>query len=190
MHKSDLIIPIRTRGTLSALARENNPGLRVRTRGGATAAMLDTKSVSLHAVIEDLRKVSRSIPLTTVIHGWGTEVAEQFYKALLEYLWREDRIWLVPAKAPASRGVPIMEDAILLDLSKNNHSRVYENLAVDIAFFTAMEDTEIELVKKRRNRTQVVIMGSGGQLTQLLAKASFKAEGIYYWAQGELTNKF
>lgn len=188
MHKQDLVIPIRTRGTLAGAA----PGrasasnvLTARTRGKAA---VEEGLPSLELVMADLRLAVREIPLTTVIHGWGGAAAGQFLRALMGNLVLEDRVWLVPfGAATDSKAIPGLEGALMLDLSKSIHKQVYQNLVWDLAFFSATDEAEVAAVRTWKDPAQVVIISKGQPLTKPLEQATSRAKRMYGWLEDKLT---
>jgi hypothetical protein len=168
-----LILPIRTRGGLrlrdEATGEVGRCPARVRgalrIRGAVASADEQTpesvRSFPLAALLQELRKEVGDLPLTVIVHGFGSPPAVAFLEAVAPLLHCQDALWLVPFQgasvttpAPAGR-----EGAgVLLDLGRDTEQRTYRNLIGDLVFYPGLAPEEAAEVAgwKQRARTLVV----------------------------------
>lgn len=198
MRNKDLIAPIRTRGAIrlrGSEAGENVVPGPVRTRGeihtrGAAAVPVPTlkaeRWLTLKDLVRDLREQVGDMPLTTLVHGWGSQPTKAFLAVLSPLLRREDALWLIPTKeAQISPVPPEIERAVMSDLSRDTDQRTYRNLIGDILFFPALEVAETTQVAEWQQRARAVIIDGRGPQSDAVLWAGCEARLMTYRWSGE-----
>ena len=192
----DLITPIRTRGAIrlpEEAPAEDAPPRIVRTRGairtrGAGVAAVTRRPLTLDAVLLELREQVGYLPLTTLVHGWGSPAAEAFVSLLGPLLRREDAIWMLSSQEAQGTTAPVeaAEGTVLLDLGRDTDQRIYKNLVGDILFFPVLHKAEATQVATWQQRARVLIVdGRGRQRAAVLQAGQAVSLMTYRWL-GEL----
>ena len=135
---NDIIEPVRTRGAIRVRSDEMGESADprpVRTRGairtrGAVAAPMPrhtaARTLTLDDLVRELRGEVADLPLTVLLHGWGSQPVQDILALLWSWLRREDALWLISAtgtqRPPAP---PEVEEAIMLDLERDTDQRTY-----------------------------------------------------------------
>jgi hypothetical protein len=182
IRREELIGPIRTRGGIRSAP--DRGGIRVR---GGPAVRGAVQTLSLEKLIADLRKGVGHLPLTVVIHGWGTNPAAAFYDALLPWLRREDALWFVPGGGEISE----MEEGVLFDLERETDRRTYDNLVGDILFFPALDESEVERVGGWKYRARAVLVDKGGSQKENIIRTGLEIKLMMYgWAGKKVLEEY
>jgi hypothetical protein len=169
----------------------------VRTRGDILtrdalvpdSAFAAKRSIYLDTLIELLRKQVGELPLTLLLHDWGSKPATYFLSLLSTFLRKVDAVWLVISEEMLIQTLPPkMAGAALLKLSQDTDARIYENLVYDIVFFPALDQVEVEQVARLKKRSRAIIIDYNSPLNSAVARASFEAMLMtYLWfGQGNL----
>lgn len=157
----------------------------IRTRGGiGTGEAAPAGERPLEELVADLRERANGSPIAVVIHGWKEGPAQMFLKAIFPLLDEDDAIWLVPPNGAGLAEVPSeLPGAIVLDFSLDTDKRIYNNLVVDIVFFS---DGEPEDVSEWYRRVEAVIINSSAsRSSELIEEASQNEQDVYCWYDSE-----
>lgn len=178
----DLIAPVRTRGSIRTRSGDVADKVRstpvrtrgaIRTRGAVTTPSPTLKverSLTLEVLVQEVREQVGGWPLTILVHGWGSQPAEEFLAVLSPLLRREDALWLIPAKEAQDPTPPEVE-GVLLDLDQDTDQRTYRNLVGDIVFFPALEEAKAEQVAEWQQRARAAIIDSRGPQVDAVLRA-------------------
>jgi hypothetical protein len=198
MRNKDLIKPVRTRGAIRSRGGELEGAIPspVRTRGairtrGAATALKDVflgpspilkveRSLALDALIGELREQVGDLPLTMLVHGWGSEPAKEFVTILSPHLREEDALWLIPTKETQASIAPPEPRGVILDLSRDTDQRIYRNLVGDIVFFPALETAEATQVAEWQQRARAVVIDGQGPQGDAVLQAGCKVRLMTY----------
>jgi len=191
MRNKDLIAPIRTRGAIRTRGGELEGAIpspvrtrgAIRTQGAVTAPspiLKVERSLTLNALIEELREQIGDLPLTVLVHGWGSESAKEFVTTLSPWLQEEDALWLIPAKETQASIAPPELRGVTLDLSRDTDQRIYRNLVGDIVFFPALEAPEVTQVAEWQQRARAVVIDGQGPQGDAVLQAGCKVRLMTY----------
>jgi hypothetical protein len=116
----------------------------IRLRGDrAGFATSGAAPMLLSDLAEQLREELGRLPLTIMIHNWGSESAQTFLDVLDPWLQRGDAIWLIPIEeVKITTPLPELEGVVMLNLNRPIDQRIYSNLLADIVFFPAEDEAE------------------------------------------------
>lgn len=194
----DIIEPVRIRGAIRVRGDEvgETVGPRlVRTRGairtrGAGAASVPRRTgqgtLTLEDLVQELRGQVEGLPLTALLHGWGSQPVQAFLALLLSWLRREDAVWLIPTPGAELPPVPpAVEGAVVLDLGRDTDQRAYRNLVGDLVLFPALEATQVTHITAWRRRARAVIVDGRGPHSDTMLRAACEAELMTYRWSGE-----
>lgn len=194
MRNKDLIRPVRTRGAIrtrgSELEGATPSSVRtqgaIRTRGAIPSPTLKVeRSLTLDALVEELREQVGGLPLVVLVHGWGSRPAQEFIAVLSPRLQERDALWIVPAQTTTSEPMSRETQGIILDFTHDVDQRTYNNLVGDIVFFPALEAGEVEQATKWKQRARVVIVNSRGPQSDAVLQASCEMRLMTYrWSGG------
>lgn len=198
LRHDDLIAPIRTRGPIRVRggeAGEDTVPRPVRTRGalrtrGTPAVPMPRlkveRALTLEEVITELRQQVGDLPLTTLVHGWGSQAAATFVALLSPLFRKEDALWLIPLHETQSPPAPReIEGAVRLDLRRDTDQRTYRNLIDDLIFFPALEVAEAAQVGAWQQRTSAVVIDGRGPQSDAVLWAGCEAMLMTYRWSGE-----
>jgi hypothetical protein len=202
-HKSpdDFSAPIRTRGPIpkrgarkpqaAALPGAAIPRGAVRTRGAVRigpAGVPEGPPIPLARLLLDIREQVGGLPLTLLLHGWGSGSTKAFLASLLPELRARDAdsLWLVPlAGRREPHSLPAFDKTVELDMSLGTHLKFYNNLVGDLVFFPAVEEGETESAAAWEERARALIVDERGLLARVVLQAATEAGLIAYrWPGG------
>lgn len=196
MGNKDLIRPVRTRGPIRTRGGEleGTPPSPVRTRGairtrGAVTAPTPTlkveRSLTLEALVKELRKEVGDLPLTVLVHGWGSKSADEFIAVLSPCLReeKEDALWLIPAEKETA--LPSPPKGVVLDLAEDVDRRIYDNLVGEVVFLPALGEDEAAQVAEWQQRARAVLVDGRGPQGDEVLRAGCEAGLMTYRWSGE-----
>lgn len=169
LSKADAI-PIRTRGPL--------PYLTTQVGSGPT---------TLRNLVDELRPQPR-LPLTFVIHDWGTRPSDDFFSELKPWLDDWDGLWLVNPPGWQGRSEPTR--GVVLKLGDKDDERLYGNLWGDLVFFTGQE-ADFTWVNTWKHRARSIVVDIGGPYSDIIGDEFVDSNRIVYerYENGELKVK-
>ncbi len=194
MNRRDLITPVRTRGpirTRGAQQENVTAPQAIRTRGAirtsGTAPTPVAEATTLKSFLNQLREEVGGMPLTILVHGWGSTPSDAFYQALAPLLNEQDALWLIPSHASAAPDtINGPGGAVVLDLDQDTPRRTYNNLAGDVVFFPALEEEEAEQAAQWKRRAGALIVHSEGPQRETVLQASLNTDSFtYLWFGGD-----
>jgi hypothetical protein len=148
-------------------------------------------SQSLDDVLLALKQQLRRLPLTTIIHGWGTPPAEDFLAAASARLHELDSYILIPyetseAVPPAP---PELGRAVVLDANHDSHRRMIEDPIGDIFFFPAAREAEVAAADLATASARAIFVKAGGEHADAVADVGRKQQtAVYFWIErGDLS---
>jgi hypothetical protein len=171
--RSSLILPASAPAAASAAGGEPQPHIApvsVRTRGPLLGLQMTLgQDQQLAGLVRTLRSQVKDLPLTVLIHGWGSASARDFLHALSRWLQRVDAVWLIPAQREFVESSVNLEDAtsgatstiegtVQLNLSLNSDRHIYYNLVGDLVFFPGLESSERKRVARFNQRARAVVV--------------------------------
>lgn len=136
----------------------------------------------------ELREQVGHLPLTILVHGWGSPAVGAFFSLLGPLLRRDDAVWMLPGQDAQGTITPsAAEEDVLLDLQSDTDQRIYNNLVGDVLFFPGLHQAEASQVATWQQRARVLIVdGQGRQRTAVLRAGQAASLMTYRWS-GELT---
>ena len=194
----NLLLPIRTLGTIPVSAGEietHRGATSVRTRGPINANQ-ETATVGLDigTLLGKLRKDVQEMPLTILVHGWGSLSAQEFLTVLSLSLQNDDALWLVPAsehgtevqgsgsEETISTTPRAIEGAVMLNLERDTDQRIYANVISDLVFFPGLEDNESVRVTSLTNLARAVLVDSRNPHSNAIVQVGNHTLTFYKWS--------
>jgi hypothetical protein len=196
MKERDLIVPIRTRGAVRGREEKSAavPSIApiqtrgaMRTRGpflGAAPPPASKGPIDIPTLLDKLREESGIVPLSAVIYGWGGKQAVEFVEKLKPHLWQEDALALLPSKRAHPSGAPVPGAAVLLNMDRPSHRRMYENanLIADIVFLSEAEDWGTSEIGRWKHSARAVIVKENEPSTSAVLGATRELNLVgYVW---------
>jgi predicted dehydrogenase len=173
--------PVPTRGPISAK----------RIEAGANSGSSGPGSIYLSIVVEKLRDQVGDLPVTMLVHGWGSKPAADFIDVLSNFLRRADALWLIPGKElNGSTAPPEIEGSVILSLDRDTDLRIYSNIVADIVFFPGADATEadenhVASITKFQLRARAAIVDNQGLHSKLVAQAGDRMGIVTYCWSGQ-----
>lgn len=199
----DQIVPIRARSLFSLEDREGRERPtkpNVRTRGslrerrpsGRDKAPV-VSTVTMNALLDLLRAEVKKLPLTVLLHGWGSPSTRSFFDNL-EILKKGDALWLVGRSSESPLETPSTRLAVVLkpDWSAPNDAdaRLYDNLVADIVYFPGEDESEFDYLTRTARRVRTLIIEEKGNQSKELLEQVPETVRKFLWNGISLQGEF
>jgi predicted dehydrogenase len=199
--EKEMIIPRRSYGANPRHMRDS-VGLTsgpMRTRGdillrGEDSAPAPAPPMLLSDLVEKLREELGQLPLTIMIHNWGSTSAQTFLDVLDPWLQRGDAIWLIPIEEmKITTTLPELEGVVMLKLNRPIDQRIYSNILGDLVFFPAEDEAEATHDTQFMRPTRAILVdqrGASAAVSTVTAHALSLKLVTYVWNGAESVAEF
>jgi hypothetical protein len=140
--------------------------------------------LTLVELLEKLRKEVTGLPLTILIHNWGSDAAGKFLEAIHSKIESLDAVWLIPIeKTKATTPLPEIENVVMLNLNQDTDKRIYNNLVGDIVFYPAVDKAEAAHDIQFMRLARAIILDWAGPAVDTVLQAAHRAGArAYLWS--------
>ena len=151
--------------------------------GGSPRAV--TSPTTLSSEINQIRVALGRLPLTVVIHDWGSDAhSAEFFAAIRDQLYPDDAVWLVGLPDQSSPLVPAETPRpVLIDRSGDLDLRVLRNLIADIVYVPVTDAHDWS------GRARVVVIRGGADEPGPTAIAGLPKRATLVWNGGNEARK-
>jgi predicted dehydrogenase len=149
-----------------------------------------TDPLTLVELLEKLRKEVNGLPLTILIHNWGSKAAGEFLDALHPKLEDLDAVWLISIdKTKANTPLPEIENVVMLNLSEDTDKHIYNNLVGDVVFYPALNRAEAAHDKQFMRLARAIIIDWGAPAVDTVLQAAHGVGALTYLWSGKISLK-